>query len=84
VYWAQALADPPTELPSLGPGLVYLDPTTMLPLPAAVGNAENVATTLFDIPNDPAQVGQTYYFQALAVNSDAGWSEVFAQVTVLP
>jgi len=79
VLVATALADAPAEAPQYGAGLLYLDPTSLLELPAQVGSADNAALSNFLL----GAAGSEYFFQP--VNLDNGeLGRTWVKVTVAP
>ncbi len=78
---ARALAPAPIDVP--GVGALYLDPTTLARRPLGPVPQSGVVTLPVSIPNEPAAVGEKYYYQLLATDPRALGRD-FAQVTILP
>lgn len=82
VLVSDALLEAPIEDPSLGEGVLWLDPAGLVTLPAVVAGPDDVARTAFAIDGARA-VGDTLYLQAVDL-STGRLSRDWVALTLLP
>lgn len=82
VLTADQLADTPTSVPSIGDGLLFLDPASIASLPGGVAGDEG-AWTSYDVPAGVAEIGRTIYLQALDLDEQR-LSRSWIPLTILP
>lgn len=82
VLVSSGLLDTPDENSTYGAGTLYLDPQSIVELPATISTEFHVAETAFEIPAG-TPVGTTYYMQAIDLDS-AELSRDWVKLTVVP